>query len=212
MKLSLPSWKYHTCDQETRLENFRVNPGKRTWGFLLPPQPIPPLSAQHPEEQVPQAALGSLTPHNHSHQEGVRAASLSWRQRLLRGGTQPVWSPGIPLGCSAASTHTSHCDSGQGSREIQPLCTGCGLPLSQAGTINSTACSCSESGVLEKWAKGKMNGLARGQPPAVSGRGGTTSLHSLAQELLQEPWPCGWGSNHRRAKQNSSVYLPEVNE
>lgn len=153
--------------------------------------------------------MGTLTLHNHSHQERVRAASLPRRQRLLTGGIQSVWSPGVPLGCFAASTHTFHRYSGQGSREIQPRSTGCGFPLNQAGTINPTACSCSESGVLEKWGEGKMNGFDCGQPPPVSGTSGTTSLHSLAVPRAMALW---FGSNRRRAKQNTSVYSPEVNE
>lgn len=48
--------------------------------------------------------------------------------------------------------------------------------------------------MLEKWGEGKMNGFDCGQPPPVSGTGGTTSLRSLVKELLQEPWHCGLGA------------------
>lgn len=104
-----PSQQLEVPTPVTRKQGWRT-PGltqvKGFGDFFLPPQWIPPPSAKHPEEQVPQPAMGTLTLHNHSHQERVRAASLSWKQRLLAGGIQSVWSPGIPLGCFTASTHT----------------------------------------------------------------------------------------------------------
>lgn len=46
--------------------------------------------------------------------------------------------------------------------------------------------------------------LSRG--PAARPR----SPHPFAKELLQDAWHRGLGSNRRRAKQNASVYLTEV--
>lgn len=70
-------------------------------------------------------------------------------------------------------------------------------------------CSCREPGALQKWAEHKRRiclWLASSCP-----RGSGTASPQWP-ELFQEPWPCALGSNHSRAKQNSSVDFPEVSE
>lgn len=101
--------------------------------------------------------MGTLTLHNHSHQERVRAASLSWKQRLLAGGIQSVWSPGIPLGCFTASTHT-HSTAVQGRHpersSLTPQAVGSHwtrLVQSILQPVPAVSQECWRNGVRGKW-------------------------------------------------------------
>lgn len=54
-------------------------------------------------------------------------------------------------------------------------------------------------------------GKTCGQPPPSRGPAARPrSPHPFAKELFQDAWHRGLGSNRRRAKQNASVYLTEV--